>query len=78
MIVELTGYRKLDFTAQDGSVVKGTQLFISFSDEDVVGSKTEKVFIRDGMPLPAGMKPGDAISIEFDMKGKVVDISGID
>ena len=78
MYVEVNGMKKLDFTAQDGSAVKGTQLFISFDDPEVVGTRTDKIFIRDGMALPAGLKPGVALSIDFDMKGKVVAVTEVE
>ena len=68
MKVKLLGARELDFQSNDGPV-KGIQLYISFLDDTVVGEMTDKLFVRDGFSLPA-CKPGDALEITFNRKGK--------
>lgn len=74
MKVKLLGARELDFSSNDGSPVKGIQLFISFPEEGVVGEMTEKLFVRNGFALPA-CKPGDMLDISFNRKGKPESIS---
>lgn len=69
MKAKLLGLRKLDFTADDKSSVKGCQLFISYPEEGVEGEQTDKLFIRDGFDLPA-LKPGDTLEITFNRKGR--------
>jgi len=70
MEMNLVGFRKLDFTTDDGTV-KGTQLFVSNEEEGVTGLMTDKLFIRDGMELPA-LTVGMMLDVGFNRKGKVV------
>lgn len=67
----LVGYRKLDFLDDNGSHVKGTQLFTTYAEDGVTGEMCGKYFIREGMDLPA-LTPGMALDITFNRKGKVV------
>lgn len=66
----LLGYRKLDFTTDDGNAVKGTQLFVRFPEDGVTGEMCDKLFVRDGVELPA-LTPGMTLDISFNRKGKV-------
>lgn len=70
MDMTLLGFRKLDFTTEDGPV-KGVQLFTSNEEEGVTGLMTDKLFIRDGMELPA-LTVGMTLDVEFNRRGKVV------
>lgn len=48
MKARVLGTRKLDFTAQDGSVICGTQIFVAYEDSqhsNVAGEITEKIFV---------------------------------
>lgn len=67
---ELLGFRHLDFTTDDGSAVKGVQLFVAFAEDGVTGRMADKLFIRDGIALPA-LTPGMMLDISFNRKGKV-------
>jgi hypothetical protein len=67
--VKLLGARELDFKSGDGTAVKGSQLYVSFPEDGVVGEMTDKLFLRDGFTLPA-CKPGDMLAITFNRKGK--------
>lgn len=71
MFAILQGIRALDFTANDGGHVIGTQLFISFDETGVVGKATDKVFVKQGVELPAKLQPGAKLDIAFDRKVKV-------
>lgn len=66
----LLGYRPLDFTTDDGNAVKGTQLFVRFPEDGVTGEMCDKLFVRDGIELPA-LTPGMTLDIRFNRKGKV-------
>lgn len=68
MLATLHGVRALDFLSSDGGAIKGTQLFISYPTEGVLGEQTDKLFLRDGFALPA-VKPGDTLDIAFNRKG---------
>lgn len=76
MRVTLIGARELDFKSGEGTDVKGIQLYISFPDESVVGEMTDKLFLRDGFALPA-CKPGDALEVTFNRKGKPESIKAV-
>ena len=71
MLAKLHGVRPLDFTAQDGKQVRGTQLFISFEEQGVTGHATDKLFVRQDIELPKKMQVGKDLDIYFDRKGKV-------
>lgn len=70
MDMKLLGFRKLNFTTED-STVKGTQLFTGNEEEGVTGLMTDKLFIRDGMELPA-LTVGMTLDVSFNRKGRVV------
>ena len=58
--VLITGLRKLDFTAEDGQQIKGTNLFYKYKLEPynglfAGGYCTEKVWLRSGSQLEAKM-----------------------
>lgn len=69
MKITLRGLRKLDFKTEDGSIVKGTQLFMSYEEDGILGEKTDKLFVRDGFELPT-LTPGGQLDIAFTNKGK--------
>lgn len=68
---KLYGYKRLDFTDDKGNPVKGTQLFTGYKEDGVTGEACGKLFIRDGIELPA-LTVGMTLDIEFNRKGKVV------
>lgn len=74
MIVQLLGYQTVDFTNKNGEQIRGSNIFVSFEDENVTGLHTEKFFIREGINLPEGTKIKDTIDLSFNMKGKVESI----
>lgn len=69
MKVRLLGSKKLDFTSNDGSLIQGTQIFMSFPEEGVKGERCDKLFVKDGFALPP-LKPGELLDISFNNKGK--------
>jgi len=76
MKMRLLGARDLDFKANDGSQVRGMQLFVAYAADGVVGEMTDKLFIRDGVELPQ-FKVGDNIDVAFNNRGKVDSVQSI-
>lgn len=76
MLVKLNGYKNLDFVTEEGNAIKGTQLFVSYAEEGVVGEMTDKLFLRDGLALPA-LTVGAALNVEFNRKGKVIGVQPV-
>ena len=68
---KLVGFRKLDFLDENGSPVKGTQLFTTYPEDGVIGEMSGKIFVRDGMELPS-LTPGMMLDITYNRKGRVV------
>ena len=68
-MTKILGTKTLDFTSGDGSKVKGTQLFVSFPEDGVVGAMVDKLFIRDGIELPP-LTPGMSVDIVYNRHGK--------
>lgn len=68
MRVRVHGVRSLDFESK-GEKIQGTQIFFSHTSEGVIGEKTDKVFLRQGFPLPSELAPGKIIDIFCDTKG---------
>ena len=75
MKMKLYGVQKLDFTTKEGNRISGTNLFVAYSDPNVQGVKTDKVFINTSISLPNALKAGMEIEIMFDMKGKPISVS---
>lgn len=65
----LLGYKHLDFTNDKGETVKGTQAFVSFTEDGVEGQRTDKLFFKEGFELP-DLKPGMTLDVVFNRKGK--------
>lgn len=68
MLVLLMGHKLLDFVS-DGNVVKGIQAFVAYPENGVIGQRTDKLFFRDGFPLPE-LQPGMTLDISFNNRGK--------
>lgn len=76
MEMRILGARNLDFKSNDGSEVKGIQLFVAFKTDNVTGEIADKLFVRNGITLPQ-FKIGDTLDIAFNNKGKVESIQAI-
>jgi hypothetical protein len=75
MLVKLVGMNRLDFAARDGNRVQGTNLFIAFPFEGVTGQKTERIFVKNEIHVPDGIKPGDTLELMFNMNGKAESVA---
>lgn len=67
------GIQNINFKNNDGDLVRGTNLFLGFKDENVIGLKTQKFFLREDFKLP-DIKPNDKLHLTFDMKGRITEI----
>ena len=70
MRARVHGIRVLDFVS-NGEKIQGTQIFISHQSEGVTGEQTDKIFVRQGFPLPPELAPGKILDIFCDTKGRV-------
>lgn len=82
MLYTVLGYREMDFKSQDGSQVRGTQIFVSYKDRDVVGLSAGKVFLRrsliDEMREQGKIiVPGCLVDVEYNERGKVASVRDI-
>lgn len=66
----------MDFITDNGAV-KGTNLFVSYEDENVVGKRTDKFFVKESIALSKDIKPNDIVDIDFNNKGKVLRVSKV-
>ena len=71
MLAKLLGSQGLDFTADGGVHIKGTNIYVAYADKNVTGLKSSKFFVKEDVDIPEGVKIGDQISIFFDHRGKV-------
>ncbi len=69
MLMCLLGLKSLDFES-NGERVKGTQAFVSYDEDGVVGQRTDKLFFKDGFELPDSLKPGVTLEVAFNHRGK--------
>lgn len=77
MLAILPGYQKLDFQTASGDNIKGTNLYLSYSDdnENLVGETCGKFFVRPQVAIPENVKIGDSVNVTFNHKGKIESIS---
>lgn len=71
MITQIIGIQKIDFTNSDGQQIVGINIFAGYDDENVVGKKVEKFFVKESVDIPKDLKPNDRVNILFNSKGKV-------
>lgn len=65
------GIQTINFTNNNGERIEGTNLFVGYRDENVLGQRTEKLFIRKGFPIPKELVPGAVIELLFDIKRRL-------
>ncbi|RKJ40165.1 hypothetical protein D7Y09_16060 [bacterium 1XD42-1] len=71
----LLGVRGLDFPGGDGRRVEGTQLFLAYPSEGVIGQESCKVFVQPNS-CPSNIQDyiGAEIDVAYNNKGKVIGI----
>lgn len=67
------GIQKVDFKAQDGNVIKGTKLYLTFDKDYVDGKACETIFVKESISL-VGIEVGDLITVNYNKFGKVQDV----
>lgn len=77
MQMKLLGKMGVLFVNNAGEEIKGTNIFVAFKDENVIGLRTEKFFLKEGIDLPEEVKINDVLEISFNYKGKIESISKI-
>ena len=75
MQMKLLGQMKVAFTNNAGEEIKGTNIFVAFQDSNVVGLRTEKFFLKEGIALPEQVKINGVREVNFDYKGKIESIT---
>lgn len=71
MIMSIFGVRKLNFTAQDGKIVKGRTVFVGYEADGVDGMMTEKIYLSDDRFGDLDIIAGADYDFSFDRRGKV-------
>ena len=71
MIMSIFGVRKLNFTAQDGKVVKGRSVYVGYEANGVDGLLTEKIYLSDDIFGSIDITVGADYDFSFDCRGKV-------
>lgn len=61
------GIQKVDFINDQGERIQGTKLFIGYRNDNVVGQKTDKLFLKAGFPIPKELAPGVVLDLSFDI-----------
>lgn len=75
MLMQVLGKQQLDFSTKDGQVIKGTNLFVAYKNENTEGLKADKIFVREGIVLPKDMTINSKVEISFDNRGKIEEIN---
>ena len=75
MLMYLLGIKFLNFES-NGEQVKGTQAFVSYTEDGVMGQRTDKLFFRDGFELPDDLKPGMTLEVAFNHRAKPYNVGG--
>jgi hypothetical protein len=71
MLMNVTGVSVVNFTTKDGRNIEGRTVYVTYPDRNVVGAKTDKVFVGTNISAPTNISPGDVIDVMFNMRGKV-------
>lgn len=73
--MELVGYRRSAFTAQDtGERISGYNLYLEEQDENVEGVRTDRVFLSDKKMNGYIPRVGDQLEVVYNRYGKVSEL----
>ena len=75
MLVSYLGIRRYDFVNDNNERVTGRTLYYGYPTEGVDGIFPNKSTLKPTMELPAGIKAGDKLEVDFSPQGKIVSIS---
>lgn len=71
MLANVVGKKILNFTAEDGKVIDGAHLFVTYEETGVEGVAAEKLFISSTKINAKDVSVGDVLEIFFTRYGKV-------
>ena len=71
MLANVVGKKPLNFTAEDGKVIDGAHLFVTYEETGVEGFAAEKLFISSTKLNAKDVSVGDVLEIYFNRYGKV-------
>lgn len=82
---KLIGVQELDFEANDGKVIKGVKLHLSYPSDVVYGEKVDTKFISDNLCRKIGAYAedfkefvGSEIELILNPEGKLVGVSAVE
>lgn len=73
-MVQVIGYRNVDFKGQDGDSVSGVSIYVTESiEKNGEGYATDKIFLSTAKIADLGYKPqlGDRLEVQYNRYGKV-------
>lgn len=71
--MKVIGFRKSEFTGNDGETVKGMNIFVTYPSEKGEGEECERFYLTEKRLAEIGYKPalGDEIKPEYNRYGKI-------
>lgn len=71
MLANVVGKKPLNFTTEDGKVVDGAHLYVTYEETGVEGVVADKLFISSTKFDTKDVSVGDVLEIFFNRYGKV-------
>ena len=71
MFARVVGKKPLNFTTEDGKVIDGVHLYVTYDEAGVEGVVAEKLFISSTKLNVKDVSIGDVLEIYFNRYGKV-------
>lgn len=75
MIVKLLGYQNIDFTSNQGDRIVGTNLFVSYPDNNVKGLRSDRKFASRKAIADQELKVDSYYDVSINFNGKVEKVS---
>lgn len=71
--MKVIGFRKSDFMGNDGEMVKGMNIFVTYPSEKGEGEECERLYLTEKRLAEIGYKPavGDEVKPEYNRFGKI-------
>ena len=76
--VRIEGSRAVNFTTDDGKVIEGMSIYITYPEDGVTGRVAEKAFLHKDVELPKGTKIGSNVELYYNKKGKVIAVRAVE
>lgn len=65
------GLRKVNFTANDGKIIKGRRIYVAFESNGVEGMETDSIFLSDEKFGEVDIVVGLDYKVSYNRYGKV-------